>query len=104
VRCTAADAAEVRANGGFGNVCAGVGSGFAADADLCGVIIAPEAGVLGTERAVAVVHIIGLAGHRDAHSAAVAGAAKPHHRSAQPRSRFGLVLSRDSAVNAAAVA
>jgi hypothetical protein len=89
----------------------GGGEGFehppmrcAADADLCGVVIAPQSGVFCTERAVTVIHIIGLARDREAHSPAVAGAAKPHHRSAHPRSRFGLVLSRESAVNAAAVA
>ena len=75
VCCATADAAEVRANGGFGHVSAGIGSGLAADADLSGVVIAPEASVFGAERAVAVIHIIGLAGHCDVHSAAVASAA-----------------------------
>jgi hypothetical protein len=40
--------------------------------------------VLGTERAVAVVHIIGLARDRDAHRAAVASAAMPPHQSVHP--------------------
>jgi hypothetical protein len=72
VRCTAADAAEVRADCGFWHVSADVGSGIAADADLGGVVIAPESGALGTECTVAVVHIIGLARHCDAHSTAMA--------------------------------
>ena len=100
----AAGAAEVGANGGFGHVSAGVGSRLAADADLCGVVIAPQASVFRAQRTVAVIHIIGLARDIDAHSPAVAGAAMRHHRSAHPRSRAGLVLSRESAVNAAAVA
>lgn len=102
--CAAAGAAEVGANGGFGHVRAGVGSRLAAEADLGGVVIAPEASVFCAECAVTVVHIIGLARDREPHGAAVAGALKRHHRSAHPRSRFGLVLSRESAVNAAAVA
>jgi hypothetical protein len=65
----------VRADGGFGHVSADVGLCVAADADLGGVVIAPESGILGAECAVAVVHIIGLARHRDVHSAAVASAA-----------------------------
>lgn len=84
MRGAAAFPAEVRADGGFGHVCADVGAGVAADADLGRVVIAPEPGVLGTERAVAVVHIIGLARDRDAHRAAVASAAMPPHQSVHP--------------------
>ena len=83
--CSAATgAAEVGCQRGFEQVGAGVGSCLTADADLGGVVIAPDSGVLCAERAVAVVHIIGLARHCDVHSAAVASAAKPSHRSVYP--------------------
>lgn len=72
MRCAAAGAAEVGANGRFGHVSTDIALGVAADADLGRVVIAPESGVFGTECAVAVVHIIGLARHGDAHRAAVA--------------------------------
>lgn len=84
VRGAAAFPAEVGADGGFGHVCADVGAGVAGNVDLGGVVIAPESGVLGAERTVAVVHIIGLARDRDAHRAAVASAAMPHQQSVHP--------------------
>lgn len=74
VRCAAAGAAEVRADGGFCHICPDVGAGVAADADLGRVVIAPESSVLGTERTVAVAYIIGRAGNSDAHRTAVASA------------------------------
>lgn len=73
VRGAAAHDAEVGANGGFWHVSADVSAGVAADADLGGVVIAPESGVLAAERTVTVIHIIGLTRDREVHSPAVAG-------------------------------
>jgi hypothetical protein len=72
MRCAAARAAEVGAKGRLGHVSTDIGLGVAADADLGRVVIAPESGVFGTECAVAVVQIVGLARHCDAHRATVA--------------------------------
>jgi hypothetical protein len=72
VRCAPAFPAEMSLNSGFGNVCTDIGVGVATDADLSRVVITPQPGVLGTERTVAVVYIIGPAGNRDAYRTAVA--------------------------------
>ena len=84
VRCAAAGAAEVCRERGFGHVGAGIASGLAADANLGRIEITPESGMFCAERAIAVIHIIGLARDPELHRAAVASAAKWHHRSAQP--------------------
>jgi hypothetical protein len=100
MRCAAAVSAEVGADGGFGYVSADIGLGVPADADLGRVVIAPESGVFGTECAVAVVHIIGLARHFDAHRAAVAS---PIVRGGQGKARHAALFIRMPAQRQAAL-